>query len=361
MLNYELHTHLGGATPLDITVKIATREGYDHTRLFSSRDEFVDAMLGRNDRLSYFDRYRVMQEICSTPSAVEASVYETLMDLVDRGTTYVEMRFNPILRNINGKYDTREIIDAAVRGLHSARQDANEKDPERFLQATLTIESDRSFTPEQTDELFTMTARYGRQNGVVAVDISGHSNTFDIERFLPVLRKAKANGLNITLHYGETDHDLPRTDKQRETFIEVLKIVDRIGHGIMFLRDGFCREQLLKYSRPLEICYVSNIKNGVFSSPQEAVEVLDSAVDAGVDLLFCSDGHIVNGTAEQNVVAIHEEIARQRGIRPLDVVSDTPLTSYLNLIQTQFYTSTLLERFAFDYKSPQILKADKRA
>ena len=361
MLNYELHTHLGGATPLDTTVKIATREGYDHTRLFSSHDEFVDAMLGRNNRLSYFDRYRVMQEICSTPSAVEISVYETLMDLVERGTTYTELRFNPILRNINGKYDIREMIDAAVRGLHSAQQDANEKDPERFLQATLTIESDRTFTVEQTSCLFDCVASYGRQGECSAVDISGHSDTFDIAENLPVLRKAKERGLNITLHYGETDHDLPRTDKQRETFIEVLKTVDRIGHGIIFLRDDFCREQLLKYSRPLEICYTSNIKNGVFSSPQEAVEVLNGALEAGVDLLFCSDGHIVNGTAEQNVVAIHEEIARQRGIRPLDVVSDTPLTSYLNLIQTQFYTSTLLERFAFNYKSPQILKADKRA
>lgn len=361
MLNYELHTHLGGATPFDTTVKIVTCEDYDYTRLFSSYNEFADAMLGKNDRLSYFDRYRVMQEICSTPSAIRISVYETLMDLFERGVTYVELRFNPILRNIDGKYDMREMIDAAVCGLRSARQDANEKDPERFLQATLTIESDRGFTVEQTSELFDCVAIYGRQGECSAVDISGHSDTFDIERFLPVLRKAKANGLNITLHYGETCHDLPRTDKQRETFVEVLKTVDRIGHGVVFLRDDFCREQLLKYSRPLEICYTSNIKNGIFSSAQEATEVLNDALGAGINLLFCSDGHIINGTAGQNVAAIYEEVARQRGIRPSDVVSDTPLTSYLNLIQTQFYTSILLERFAFDYKSPQILKADKRA
>ena len=88
---------------------------------------------------------------------------------------------------------------------------------------------------------------------VVGIDFCGdcYANTF--AEFVPALRRAKDNGLPVTLHMGEKQDDA-----------EVQQMVafgpDRVGHCV-FVSDS-AREALRTRQVPVEVCITSNMLTG---------------------------------------------------------------------------------------------------
>ena len=88
--------------------------------------EFVEMITARPENVSNLDDYlRIMhtwtEKIQSSPMAIERSVYEVIgKEYRGSRVTQIELRFNPMKRNLDSTLDLDHIIHAALRGMDRA-------------------------------------------------------------------------------------------------------------------------------------------------------------------------------------------------------------------------------------------------
>ena len=86
----------------------------------------VEMITARPENVSTLDDYlRIMhtwtEKIQSSPMAIERSVYEVIgKEFRGSRVTQIELRFNPMKRNLNSELDLDHIIHAALRGMDRA-------------------------------------------------------------------------------------------------------------------------------------------------------------------------------------------------------------------------------------------------
>ena len=120
----DLHIHVGGAVAPHILWQIAQ----DHGFKLPVKDywEFCDLITADPDRVKSLDDYvAIMHEwterIQSSPAAIELSVYEIMgKEYRSSRVSHIELRFNPMKRNLGGERDLDHIIAAAIRGMERA-------------------------------------------------------------------------------------------------------------------------------------------------------------------------------------------------------------------------------------------------
>src|SRR5262249_38020185 len=137
----------------------------------------------------------------------------------------IELRFNPMKRNLGGERDLDYIIAAALRGMDRACLAYG-------IRAGLIFCLAREFD-YGLNEIIVKKAEKYRGQGVIGIDLGGpeqHRTEFggDVERYRDLFARARAAGLGTTIHTGETAHTGPEG---------VLAVIDklqpmRIGHGI---------------------------------------------------------------------------------------------------------------------------------
>ena len=120
----ELHLHAGGAVAPHILFAMAHEQGFK----LPVRDyfEFVDLVTSNPNKVKSLEDYLAIlhewtEKIQSSPHAMERAVYEILAKEY-RGSrvTQMELRFNPMKRNLGGERDLDHIIHAALRGVDRA-------------------------------------------------------------------------------------------------------------------------------------------------------------------------------------------------------------------------------------------------
>ncbi len=120
--------------------------------------------------------------------------------------------------------------------------------------------------------------RAGR--GVVAIGIGGSEERGPAEWFTGVYAFAKAAGLRLTAHAGETGGP--------ESVWAALALgAERIGHGIASARDPKLMDHLRDRDIPLEICLTSNRITGVIKRLEE--HPIRRLFEAGVPLVLNTD------------------------------------------------------------------------
>ena len=141
------------------------------------------------------------------------------------------------------------------------------------------LDAVRQFGVEPAWEVASLAA--ARQDrGVVAIGIGGSEERGPAEWFTEVFAFAKAAGLHLTAHAGESGGP--------ESVWAALRLgAERIGHGIAAVRDPNLLRHLRDRDIPLEICITSNLVTGVVTHLED--HPIRDLYDAGVPIVLNTD------------------------------------------------------------------------
>lgn len=285
----DLHAHVGGSVPPHDIFEIANEQGI---RLpTKSYDEFIDQYVvhGNIKHKKYLDKFKLTQKIQSSPLAMEKSVYKAISNAYrSSAVRYLELRFNPILRNNDGYYDVDNIILSAIIGMKKAMMAYD-------IGCGLIIETDRTFDSTKSEVLAKKALKY-QGDGVVGFDMSGHTTPeFSVLTHKAAFNSLSSNGFyNITCHTGEvTDH------KEIKQVIKDYN-VKRLGHGIKAAFDKDTMKLIKDKNIVLEICPTSNLMLGVVKDMDELKFVMQTLFENDVEFTINTDGSEFLNTTVKN-------------------------------------------------------------
>ncbi len=283
----DLHIHVGSSVAPHVMWSIAHQQGFK----LPVKDywEFVDLITINPRRVKSLDDYlKILHEwtekIQSSPAAVERSVYEIMgKECRSSRVQQIELRFNPMKRNLGGERDLDHIIHAALRGMDRAVL-------EYGLKAGLIFCLAREFPVELNEIILEKAIRY-RNRGVVGIDLAGPEKLAielddEVRRYADMFQRARDAGLGTTIHTGETK------STAGEGVIAVLKHLkpDRIGHGVRAAYSPEALQRLADTNTVLEICPTSNLHTRAVRHLEEFKFVLGTFMEAGVPLTINTDG-----------------------------------------------------------------------
>jgi adenosine deaminase len=284
----DLHIHVGGAVAPHILYSIAMQQGFK----LPTKDywEFVELITIRPGTTSSLDEYlKVMHEwtekIQSSPMAMERAVYEIIgKEYRSSRVDHIELRFNPMKRNLGGERDLDHIIHAALRGMDVAVL-------EYGVKACLIFCLAREFTYEMNEIILEKAIKY-QARGVLGIDLAGpESNNIelrmkDAQRYEKLFTRARAAGLKTTVHTGETSHT------SGEGVIATLRYLKphRIGHGIRAAYNEEALDVMADSGVVLELCPSSNLATGAVKDLEEFGFVLSKFRERKIPYTFNTDG-----------------------------------------------------------------------
>jgi adenosine deaminase len=290
----ELHLHAGGAVAPHILfamahdqgIKLPVKDYFEFVDLVSSNPKKVKSL---EDYLDILHRWT--EKIQSSPHAIERAVYEILAkEYRGARVSTMELRFNPMKRNLGGERDLDHIIHAALRGLDRACL-------EYGISGGLIFCLAREFSAELNEIIIEKAIRY-RHRGVVGIDLAGtEKNNLELQpdsalRFAGLFQRAREAGLKTTVHTGETPHT------NADGVIAAVRHLrpDRIGHGIRAAYSEEAMKILREEGVVLEICPTSNLHTRAVSGVEELRLVLHRFLQHGVRFTINTDATYTLGT-----------------------------------------------------------------
>src|SRR5690349_21110936 len=244
----DLHIHAGGAVAPHILWSIAHDHGFKLP--VKSYWEFCELVYADPKKVSslgdYLDiMHRWTEKIQSSPSAIERSVYEIIgKEYRSSRVTQMDLRFNPMKRNLNSELDLDHIIHAALRGMDRAVLEYGVKMGLIFCLA-------REFDHRLNSIIVDKAIKY-RGRGVYGIDLAGtETNALElmpelVPEYEELFARARKADLKTTVHTGET------AGTGVEGVVAVIERLrpHRIGHGIRAAYD----EAAMKLLRERDIC-----------------------------------------------------------------------------------------------------------
>ena len=301
----DLHIHVGGAVAPHVLWSLAHNQGFKLPT--KNYFEFVEMITARPENVSNLDDYlRIMhtwtEKIQSSPMAIERSVYEVIgKEFRGSRVTQIELRFNPMKRNLDSTLDLDHIIHAALRGMDRATL-------EYGVRAGLIFCLAREFDHRLNSIILEKAIKY-RHRGVVGIDLAGTEtralelDADQVGAYQDLFQRARDAGLKTTVHTGET----------RGTGAEgVIAVVDRlrphrIGHGIRAAYDEAAMRLLCELDVVLELCPTSNLHTHAVSGVDELKHIVQTFLDRGVKLTLNTDGPYLLETDMQSEVDLVEK------------------------------------------------------
>ncbi|MHB8420143.1 MAG: amidohydrolase family protein [Myxococcales bacterium] len=284
----DLHIHVGGAVAPHILWSIAHQQGFKLP--FKDYWEFCGAVVATPDKVHSLEDYLSIfhqwtEKIQSSPAAIERSIYE-IIGKEYRGSrvTQIELRFNPMKRNLGGERDLDHIIHAAIRGMDRACL-------EWGVRAGLIFCLAREFEAHLNEILVEKAIKY-RTRGVVGIDLAGTEKNAielmpqEVERYRDMYARAREAGLGTTVHTGETHG----TGAEGVAAVVEKLQPDRIGHGIRSVGDDRVMKLLRERGVVLELCPTSNLLTHAVSGWGEMKDIVHKLLDRRVAITLNTDG-----------------------------------------------------------------------
>ncbi|HET9452239.1 MAG TPA: adenosine deaminase [Aggregicoccus sp.] len=284
----DLHIHVGGAVAPHILWSLAHQQGFKLP--VKGYFEFVELITSRPGKVGSLEDYLKIlhtwtEKIQSSPAAIERSVYE-IIGKEYRGSrvTQMELRFNPMKRNLNSELDVDHIIHAALRGMDRASLEYGVRIGLIFCLA-------REWDHRLNAILVEKAIKY-RNRGVYGIDLAGtEKNALELRpevvgQYEDLFARARQAGLKCTVHTGET-HGTGAEGVM--AVVERLK-PNRIGHGIRAAYDESAMRLLRERDVVLELCPTSNLHTRAVESLDELKHIVQTLWDRKVKFTINTDG-----------------------------------------------------------------------
>ncbi|WP_224245265.1 amidohydrolase family protein [Hyalangium gracile] len=284
----DLHIHVGGAVAPHILWSIAHQQGFKLP--VKNYFDFVELITSRPGKVGSLEDYLKIlhtwtEKIQSSPSAIERSVYEVIgKEYRGSRVTQMELRFNPMKRNLNSELDLDHIIHAALRGMDRAGLEYGVKAGLIFCLA-------REFDHPLNAIIVEKAIKY-RTRGVVGIDLAGtEKNALELRpevvgQYEDLFDRARKSGLKCTVHTGETK------GTGAEGVIAVVERLKphRIGHGIRAAYDEAAMKLLRERDVVLELCPTSNLHTKAVEGLDELRHIIKTFWDRRVKFTINTDG-----------------------------------------------------------------------
>jgi len=273
----DLHFHLGSSFDVLATWEMAKERGIKMP--YKTHHDFMDAysLHDRIDHSEYLKKFDLIETIQSSTDAIEKSVIRSAaMAYTKCSVDLLEIRFNPMYRNVGGGLDLDAIITNACTGAIKAMQYYK-------MKIGIILCSAKRFDESLSLKIAEKAVTYSKY-GVVGFDIAGYSNDDDLSHHYKAIEYVKAHGLGVTVHAGETNG-----------YKEVLNLVkdiriDRIGHGINIADDEETMRIVSDQAIALEVCPTSNYMTKSVSSYDELAKKLAVLYTHDIPITINTDG-----------------------------------------------------------------------
>jgi adenosine deaminase len=263
----ELHLHLDCSLSYKAVSSLApgvTRQEYERDYVAPARCTNLAEFLSRAPM-----GFRLMQ----TEDSLGLVTEDLFEQLLEDGVVYVEIRFAPLLHNLNG-LSTERVIAVVERSVQQSSRETG-------IEANLILCTLRHFSEQQSLETAEWVERF-RGSRVVALDIAGDEAGFPLDAHISAYRYAREHGLFRTAHAGEACGP--------ESVWETLRLLEphRIGHGARSYEDDKLVDHLRRERIHLELCPTSNVQ--IIPSIQRWEDhPIDKLYRAGVQLSLNTD------------------------------------------------------------------------
>jgi len=247
----ELHLHLEGTILPSTLVELSARHDAQPLTLreaeslyrFSDFTEFIECFKAVTRRLKDPEDYelaawRMMQHLAEQ-GIVHAEVY------ISVGVVYLWRNFDPMC------------FEPIFAALEQARQRAAR---ELGLSLYWIFDAVRHFSVMEAERVFRKAAEMRAQYpSIIGIGLGGDERRTGSEPFRALYERARADGLRLTNHAGETTGP--------EAIWEAISIgSERIGHALSAARDARLLEELKARRIALELNPTSNVRTGVCPS-----------------------------------------------------------------------------------------------
>ena len=288
----ELHTHVGASVSPTMLWEMAHNQGIKLPTKDYWQFEKMITLQHKENLNDYLKKFELTELIQSSPEAMFTAMETAVSGAFRKNNiTTLELRYNPIYRNRRGERDLDHTIVFSLQGMERAML----KYPVR---AGVLLCMDRRL-PVAANKIIVEKAIKYKSRGVIGIDLAGsYDGPIKAKMIKGLVKEAKAAGLGVTIHTGET----PDVNEMWEVVRELKP--DRIGHGIACVKDVKLMRYLAQTKTVLEICPTSNINTKVVKDYSEFKKIFTSLIDHGVKFTLNTDG------PEMQQVNLREEFRR---------------------------------------------------
>jgi adenosine deaminase len=264
----ELHAHLGTSINPAVLWSIAHDQGIKlPTKDYWEFQKLVVLSLERKITVpEYLEKiyHTILDPLSSGTHPVEKAVHETFGGAYrSSNITIHELRLNPMRHNAGGAQDLDHVIMAALRGMERALLEYPN------LKAGLIFCMAREFSIEKNKIIAQKAIKYHKR-GVVGIDFSGVSKKgFYLKDYVGIINECKKAGLGVTVHSGEA-YEIDTNDMWDA--VRYIK-PQRIGHGILAVKDKKLMKELSEENIILEVCPYINLVTKAAKSINDLKEI----------------------------------------------------------------------------------------
>jgi adenosine deaminase/aminodeoxyfutalosine deaminase len=288
----ELHLHLEGTILPETLLELSRRHDPEPLTLEQIRQLYI-----YKDFLGFMDAFKAVSSRLRGPDDYELITYNMVRDLAAQGIVHAEVyiSFGIIY------YWKNTAVEPFVEAIERARIRA-----ERDFGTTIywIIDAVRHFGAEEAQKVFRKTAELRKIHpSIVGIGIGGDEARGAAGLFRESYAEAKAAGLRLTAHAGETGGPV----NGPASIWAALNIgAERIGHALAAQHDDDLMRVLSERQIPLELNLTSNIRTGC--CPAYDQHPLRRYFDEGLMITLNSDDPPMFGSNLLNEYILAQEL-----------------------------------------------------
>jgi adenosine deaminase/aminodeoxyfutalosine deaminase len=290
----ELHLHLEGTILPETLLELSKRHDVEPLTPEAARKLYI-----YENFLGFMDSFKAVSSRLRGPDDYELITYNMVRELAAQGIVHAEVYISFGIIYFWKQAEVEPFVEAIERGRIRA---------EKEFGTTIywLIDAVRHFGADEASKVFRKAAELRpKYPSIVGIGIGGDEARGSADLFRASYAEAKASGLRLTAHAGETGG----SESGPASIWSAINIgAERIGHALAAQHDPELLEILATKQIPLELNVTSNIRTGC--CPAFDQHPIRDYFDAGLMVTINSDDPPMFGSnLLQEYVLAHETYA----------------------------------------------------